>query len=96
MTQRNQFGRALKFARSVKGMSQEAFGDVSSRTYVSTLERGVYTPTLDKVEALAGAMGIHPLTLITLAYAEPVDAGAVDALLQEVRQDVARLLSKQG
>ncbi|MBV8633480.1 MAG: helix-turn-helix transcriptional regulator [Burkholderiaceae bacterium] len=94
MTQHNQFGRALKFARSIKGMSQEAFGDVSSRTYVSTLERGVYTPTLDKVEALAGAMSIHPLTLITLAYAEQVDA--IDALFEEVRQEVVELLNKQG
>ena len=34
------FARALKQARKQKGLSQESFSDVSSRTYVSTLERG--------------------------------------------------------
>ena len=37
------FPQALKKARKAKGLSQEDFSDVSSRTYVSTLERGLYT-----------------------------------------------------
>ncbi|HEY9210733.1 MAG TPA: helix-turn-helix transcriptional regulator [Methylotenera sp.] len=62
------FAAALKQARAASGLTQEDFSNVSSRTYVSTLERGLKNPTLDKIEDLASVMGIHPLTLITLAY----------------------------
>jgi transcriptional regulator with XRE-family HTH domain len=62
------FAGALKQARKNKGLTQEDFSDVSSRTYVSTLERGLKAPTIDKVEDLTSVMGIHPLTLLTLTY----------------------------
>lgn len=62
------FAVALKQARTARRLTQEDFSNVSSRTYVSTLERGLKNPTLDKIEDLAGVMGVHPLTLITLAY----------------------------
>src|ERR1035437_3106391 len=65
---KNRFPAALKAARKSLNMTQEAFGLVSSRTYVSSLERGLKTPTLNKVDALADVLGIHPLTLLTLAY----------------------------
>ncbi|MGE0013429.1 MAG: helix-turn-helix domain-containing protein, partial [Azoarcus sp.] len=38
-------GSALQTARKARGLSQEAFSDVSSRTYLSTLERGLKSPT---------------------------------------------------
>jgi transcriptional regulator with XRE-family HTH domain len=62
------FAAALKQARTAKRLTQEDFSNVSSRTYVSTLERGLKNPTLDKIEDLAGVMRLHPLTLITVAY----------------------------
>lgn len=62
------FAAALRRARTAKRLTQEDFSNVSSRTYVSTLERGLKNPTLDKIEDLASVMRLHPLTLITLAY----------------------------
>lgn len=62
------FGHALKDARTVKNLTQEDFSQVSSRTYVSSLERGIYAPTLAKIDSLANRIGIHPLTLISMAY----------------------------
>lgn len=62
------FAVALKQVRTANQLTQEDFSNVSSRTYVSALERGLKNPTLDKIEDLASVMGIHPLTLITLAY----------------------------
>jgi transcriptional regulator with XRE-family HTH domain len=41
---------------------------VSSRTYVSALERGLKSPTLPKVDALSGVLGLHPLTPLALSY----------------------------
>jgi transcriptional regulator with XRE-family HTH domain len=61
--------KALKTVRKARGLSQEAFSDVSSRTYMSTLERDLKSPTLHKLAELCEVMEIHPLTLLTLAYA---------------------------
>lgn len=61
-------GKAIKTIRTSKGLSQEYFSDVSSRTYLSVLENGKKRPTIEKINTLANAMGVHPLTLLTLAY----------------------------
>jgi transcriptional regulator with XRE-family HTH domain len=60
------FAKALKQARKSKGLTQEDFSDTSSRTYLSTLERGMKSPTLDKVNGIAQTLGIHVVSLITL------------------------------
>jgi transcriptional regulator with XRE-family HTH domain len=60
-------------------LSQEAFSDVSSRTYMSTLERDLKSPTLHKLTELCEVMEVHPLTL-TLAYAGD-DTHKADELL---------------
>ena len=63
------FGKALQRVRSHRQLSQEDFSDVSSRTYISTLERGLKSPTLDKIDSIARKLRVHPLTLLTLCYA---------------------------
>ena len=62
------FGLALKKIRKDKGLTQEDFGDVSSRTYLSTLERGMKSITLEKLNSLAQVLGVHPLSLLLLTY----------------------------
>ena len=53
----------------MRGLTQEDFGLVSSRTYLSGLERGLKSPTLGKLEQIASVMQVHPLTLLALTYA---------------------------
>ncbi len=84
----NRFANALRETRSSLGITQEDFGVVSSRTYVSSLERGIKVPTLSKIDELASVMGIHPLTLLTLAYAKSSDPKAVAQVLQTVRNEL--------
>lgn len=67
-THPNHFGKALQRIRKAKGISQEAFALTSSRTYVSTLERGLKSPTLSKIDELAEVLDVHPLTLLMAAY----------------------------
>uniref|UniRef100_E1TI45 Helix-turn-helix domain protein n=1 Tax=Burkholderia sp. (strain CCGE1003) TaxID=640512 RepID=E1TI45_BURSG len=67
MSLRTGLGRALRAARKTSGVPQEGL-DVTSRTYLSQLERGRQSPTLDKLEAIAGGMGVHPLSLLIYAY----------------------------
>ena len=82
---------ALKTIHKARGLSQEAFSDVSSRTYMSSLERGLKSPTLSKLEELCEVMGVHPLTLLTLAYAGDGE-GKVDRLLAQTRKELELLL----
>lgn len=62
------FGLALKQLRKSKRKTQEDFSVISSRTYLSALERGLKSPTIDKVEEISGLMGIQPLTLLAATY----------------------------
>lgn len=61
-------GLAIKEIRLSKQLTQEFFSDVSSRTYMSVLEGGKKSPSVEKINDLANAMGIHPLTILTLSY----------------------------
>jgi transcriptional regulator with XRE-family HTH domain len=95
MATTNSLAAALKTARKARGLSQEAFSDVSSRTYLSTLERGLKSPTLSKLSALCEVMEIHPLTLLTLAYAGDKDSN-ITRLQAQVQSEIALLLKKGG
>ena len=87
MAAKHTLSEALKTIRKARGLSQEAFSDVSSRTYMSTLERDLKSPTLNKLAELCEVMEVHPLTLLTLAYAGD-DLQQVDQLLLQVRQEL--------
>ena len=73
-------------------MQQEQFDVVSSRTYISALERGLKQPTVAKVDALAGVLGLHPLTLLTLSYINEQSAAEARRLLERVQVEVDELL----
>ena len=94
MALKNSFPAALKTIRKARGLSQEAFSDVSSRTYMSSLERGLKSPTLSKVAELCEVMDVHPLTLLTLAYGD--DGKGVSEIIERVRRELADLQARQG
>lgn len=81
---------ALRTIRKARGLSQEAFSDVSSRTYLSSLERDLKSPTLHKLTELCKVMDVHPLTLLTLAYASN-NSAEIDRLLAQVRKELELL-----
>ncbi|CCG38077.1 helix-turn-helix transcriptional regulator [Xanthomonas citri pv. mangiferaeindicae] len=90
MAARYSLAQALKTVRKARGLSQEAFSDVSSRTYMSTLERDLKSPTISKLTELCEVMDVHPLTLLTLAYAGD-STQQLDELLGQVRQEIEGL-----
>lgn len=94
MTQKSSFAAALRTTRKARGLSQEAFSDVSSRTYLSSLERGLKSPTLNKVAELCAVMEVHPLTLLTLAYAS--DGKAIDKLFARLRDELSTVLASRA
>jgi transcriptional regulator with XRE-family HTH domain len=91
----NNFSQALKTARTARGLSQEAFSLVSSRTYVSTLERELKSPTLSKVDELAEVLGIHPLTLLTLSYLKKGDHKEFTRLMDDVSTEFQEILGSK-
>ena len=90
------FATALRAARKARGVPQEAFDVISSRTYISALERGLKQPTIAKVDDLAGVLRLHPLTLLALSYSARHTAEDVHRLLARVQHEVDELLSPAG
>ena len=69
-------------------LTQEDFSIVSSRTYLSTLERGLRCPTIEKLDELAKRMEIHPLSLMVQAYLIQDPDINLDSLLNRIKQEV--------
>jgi transcriptional regulator with XRE-family HTH domain len=90
MALQERFGEGLQHARKSRGLTQEDFSMVSSRTYLSSLERGLKSPTIEKVAQLASVMEIHPLALLALAYL-PKETNDPDALLAQISADIRSL-----
>ncbi len=86
---------ALRRIRKARGLSQEAFADVSSRTYLSSLERDLKSPTLNKLTELCEVMEVHPLTLLTLAYAGD-GSREINQLLEQVLQELDEITGNDG
>lgn len=84
------FGSALRSLRVRKGLTQEDFSIVSSRTFLSSLERGIKGVTLEKIDELASTIGVHPITLIVACYLEleKDTPDALEALLSRVRTEL--------
>ena len=81
---------AIRTVRKARGLSQEAFSDVSSHTYMSSLERDLKSPTMHKLTELCEVMDVHPLTLLTLAYAGD-STRKTEQLLAQVRQELEEI-----
>lgn len=66
------FGRVLRRLREEKRISQERLGFDSGRTraYISLLERGQNSPTLDTIYSIAEAIGISTELIFTLLVDE--------------------------
>jgi len=63
---REVFARNLRKFRQAKGLSQEALAHEAEvdRTYISALERGLYSATITMVDRLATVLGVEPGALL--------------------------------
>lgn len=82
---------SLKQVRSAKGLTQEAFSDVSSRTYMSALERGLKAPTIEKLDELCEVMEVHTLSLLALSYLKMEPSLSIQELLNLIMFEVEKL-----
>ncbi len=84
------FASVLKAMRAGKGLTQRNLAEVSSRTYVSKLERAQSSPTLEMITALSGPLSVNPLTLVAITLC--AESGqSVNALLRRTQEELASL-----
>lgn len=88
MELRKAFGATLRQVRLQKNLTQEDFALVSSRTNVSLLERGGTSPTLDKLEELCSALGIHPVSLVAACYMRKEETDDIRRFLSRVQDEL--------
>jgi transcriptional regulator with XRE-family HTH domain len=79
-------GVAVRAQRLSCGLSQESIGE--SQSYVSDVERGLKSPSVEKIDQLATLMGIHPLTLVAKAYLIQNPNLTADGLLERLRLEL--------
>lgn len=82
----------IKTTRKARGLTQEDFGVVSSRTYLSTLERALKSPTVDKLEEISSVLNVTPAALLLLATALMRDSGRQEETIQQVAAEAIELL----
>ncbi len=71
------FGKNLKRARLIRGLSQDALGYEAglSRTFVSDVERAARNLSIDSMSRLAAALGIPLRDLVDPdRFSDPLDA----------------------
>lgn len=90
MSLKTSFASVLRAVRAKRNISQRAFGDTASRTFLSKLESGRSSPTLDKLEQISERLGLSPLTLLTLTICADSGVSVAD-LLKTVSVQVENL-----
>ena len=66
MSSRETLARNLRLLRVARGLSQEALADSASiaRSYVSSLERGRYSASVDRLDRLAAELNFETYVLL--------------------------------
>lgn len=83
------FGKVFRLVRTAKNVTQEHFSVVSSRTYVSSVERGVYSVSVDKLDELASVLKVHPVTILYMTYLYAEGKSISDeTLIERVKEEV--------
>jgi len=86
--------KTMQEVRKKQGFSQEDFSDVSSRTYLSLIERGLRNPTLEKLDQLSSVMEVHPLTMLTLIYLKMESSSDLNKLQKKITKEIEALASQ--
>lgn len=82
-------GLVIREVRISRGLPQEGLGP--SQPYISTIERGKWKPSIEKLEQVAEVLGIHTLTLLVLAYQKQTPNLKPDELLKRIQREITSL-----
>lgn len=82
-------GGVLKAYRLNRSFSQEGMGP--SQTYISNIERGRWSPSLDKIEQMSNVLGVHPASIIIAGYLTAEDGKSSDEILERIRTELKEI-----
>lgn len=95
MTLKASFASVLRALRSKRNITQRDFADTTSRTYLSKLEAGKSSITLDKLDQVSRRLELSPITLLTLTLSE--DTGKPPSeLISKLQLEIADLQREDG
>ncbi|MBU4636275.1 helix-turn-helix domain-containing protein [Pseudomonas chlororaphis] len=80
------FGKALREIRMSKDLSQESIG--ASQSYVSDVERGLKTPSIEKLDEFASNIGVHPVTILAKSYLLKDESLQPEILIARLREEL--------
>lgn len=87
MSKRAGLAGALRAVRAIRGLAQSDLGEAADRKFVYRIEQGKSDVTLGKLDEIAQAVGIHPITLMVLGAVSGSDQAARD-ILQTVQSEL--------
>lgn len=90
MSLKTAFAAVLKAMRGARGLSQKSLAEVSSRTYVSKLERGQSSPTLEMMTSLSAPLNLSPLTLVAITIGAQ-SGQSIKSLIARIEAEVSEL-----
>ncbi|MFI7836160.1 helix-turn-helix domain-containing protein [Pseudomonas asiatica] len=90
MTLKSSFANVLRAMRGMRNITQREFADTTSRTYLSKLEAGRSSITLDKLEQLSERLNLSPLAILTLTLSEHTGQSA-NELIATLRDEIRDL-----
>lgn len=84
------FGITFAKARKNAKLVQDDFEQISSRSYISYIERGKVSVSLEKLDELSTFVGVHPVSLLFQAYlAYDGNKSALD-LMSKIMEDLEK------
>lgn len=85
-------GRALRLARLMAAMSQDDMTVVSSRTFVSSIERGLKSPTVEKLSQIGNALNVEAAAIVVVAAL--LEVKNREAKMAEICEIAGRILAE--
>jgi transcriptional regulator with XRE-family HTH domain len=82
-------GTSIKSFRLNRDIPQESLGP--SQPYISNLEAGRGSASIDKIEQMADVLGVHPMSIIFAGYLTSNEHANKDHLFERIRMELAEI-----
>ncbi|WP_371877776.1 helix-turn-helix domain-containing protein [Pseudomonas mosselii] len=82
-------GAAIKSYRLKRNISQESLGP--SQPYISNLEAGRWSASLEKIEQMSAVLGVHPVSVILAGYLSSESAAESEEILTRIRSELSEI-----
>lgn len=82
-------GASLRSYRLKRDVSQESLGP--SQPYISNLEAGRGSASIDKIEQMALVLGVHPVSIILAGYLGSSEEADTEDVLNRIHSELREI-----